>query len=42
VLYNTTTGNLYFDPTGADNHDLVQIAVLSNHPLLTANDFIIS
>ncbi|RTM13352.1 MAG: glycosyl hydrolase family protein, partial [Bradyrhizobiaceae bacterium] len=23
VLYNTTTGNLYFDPTGADNHDLV-------------------
>ena len=41
LLYNTTTGNLYFDPTGGDNHDQVQIAVLSNHPTLIAHDFII-
>lgn len=42
ILYNSTTGALYFDATGGDNQDQVQIGLLSNHPILTAQDFILS
>lgn len=41
ILYNSTTGALYYDATGGDSQDQVQIGLLSNHSLLTAHDFLI-
>ncbi|MEO7223968.1 MAG: FG-GAP-like repeat-containing protein, partial [Devosia sp.] len=41
VIYNETTGKLYFDGDGAGGHAAVLIATLTNKPLLDANDFAI-
>ena len=38
VIYNTTTGDLYFDADGAGGVDAVKFAVLSNHAALTFTD----
>lgn len=42
ILYNTTTGALYYDAAGGDPAHMVQIGLLSNHAALTAHDFIIT
>ncbi|PTS87679.1 hypothetical protein DBR21_11985 [Caulobacter sp. HMWF009] len=42
MLYDTATGSLYFDATGNDPGDRVQIAVLTGTPALTLNDFVIA
>jgi len=39
LLYDTATGALFFDATGGDGADKVQIATLSNKAVLTAGDF---
>ncbi len=41
VLYNTTTGALYYDADGTGKAAPVQIAVLNQHPALTASDFML-
>jgi Ca2+-binding RTX toxin-like protein len=40
VLYNTTTGALYYDAVGGDGH-MIQIATLSTHPTLSSSDFVL-
>jgi Ca2+-binding RTX toxin-like protein len=40
ILYNTTTGALYFDASGGDGH-VVQFASLIGHPSLTAASFVL-
>ena len=46
ILYDATSGKLYYDPTGSDNGntDRVQIALVGSttHPTLHATDFLIS
>ena len=41
VLYNTSTGALYYDADGNGAGAAVQFATLSGHPTLLATDFII-
>jgi hypothetical protein len=43
IIYNTTSGALYYDADGSGNGAAVQIALmgLSNHPALTYQDFLI-
>lgn len=41
VLYNTTTGALYYDVDGTGRTAPVQIAVVAQHPTLTAGDFLV-
>ena len=41
VLYNTTTGALYYDAVGGDGH-IIQIATLTTHPTLSSSDFVLS
>jgi Ca2+-binding RTX toxin-like protein len=43
VIYNTTTGTLYYDPDGSGSKAAVQIAILGvdNHPKLIASDIVI-
>lgn len=41
VLYNTTTGALYYDVDGTGKAAPVQIAVVAQHPTLTASDFLV-
>jgi hypothetical protein len=41
VLYNTTTGALYYDADGTGTKAPVQVAVLAQHPMLTASDFLV-
>jgi Ca2+-binding RTX toxin-like protein len=38
LIYNTTTGNLYYDADGQGGVAAVQVATLTNHPTLTATD----
>ena len=46
ILYDSTSGKLYYDPTGSDNGntDRVQIALIgtTTHPTLGASDFLVS
>ncbi|CAN5511892.1 hypothetical protein BH10PSE4_BH10PSE4_31440 [soil metagenome] len=42
ILYDTVTGDLYFDATGGDSSDKVQIATLTGKPALTLNDFMVA
>lgn len=46
ILYDATSGKLYYDPTGSDNGnaDRVQIALVgtTSHPALEATDFLVS
>lgn len=42
VVYDTTTGALYYDADGnLSGHTAVQFAVLSTQPGLTAGDFVL-
>ena len=41
ILYDTTSGNLYFDAHGGDGN-LVQFAILNGHPSLLASDFVLT
>ena len=41
ILYNTSTGALYYDADGNGSGAAVQFATLSGHPTLLATDFII-
>lgn len=41
VIYNETSGKLYFDDDGAGGHAAVLIATLKGKPLLDADDFLI-
>jgi Ca2+-binding RTX toxin-like protein len=41
VLYNTTSGNLYYDADGSGAGAAVQFATLTGHPTLTAADFMV-
>lgn len=44
VIYNTTTGALYYDADGSGTSSAVQIALIgtSTHPALAATDFVVS
>ena len=42
LLYDTATGGLYFDATGGDAGDQVQIAILTGRPAVTFGDFIVA
>jgi uncharacterized delta-60 repeat protein len=39
LIYNSTTGALYYDADGAGGNAAVQVATLSSNPALTANAF---
>ena len=42
IVYDNTTGNLYYDPTGLNNASAVLIANLQNKPLtMAANAFVV-
>ena len=41
IIYNTTTGDLYFDADGSGGVAAVQFAVLDAHPSLTNVDFLV-
>ena len=41
IIYNTTTGDLYYDADGQGGVDAILFAVLTTHPNLTASDFVI-
>jgi Ca2+-binding RTX toxin-like protein len=40
IVYNSTTGALYFDAVGGDGH-LIQLANLVGHPTVAASDFLL-
>ncbi|PTS82571.1 hypothetical protein DBR21_17325 [Caulobacter sp. HMWF009] len=42
LLYDIATGALWFDATGGDNSDQVQIAVLTGRPALTLGDVFVA
>ena len=42
ILYNTTTGALFYDMDGSGQGVAVEFAVLTNKPNLTPNDFIVA
>ncbi|MBS1197760.1 MAG: hypothetical protein H6R18_1545, partial [Proteobacteria bacterium] len=39
LIYDTTTGDLYYDADGVGGDSAVQFATLSSHPNLIASDF---
>jgi Ca2+-binding RTX toxin-like protein len=41
VIYNTSTGALYYDKDGSGSQNAVKIAILANDPALSFTDFII-
>ncbi|MFB2552798.1 S8 family serine peptidase [Ensifer soli] len=41
IVYNSKTGQLFFDSNGSDSGGSVQFAVLDNRPALTAADFFV-
>lgn len=41
IIYDSSSGKLYYDDDGKGGHAAVQFATLSGHPSLTASDFII-
>jgi Ca2+-binding RTX toxin-like protein len=42
LVYNTTTGALYFDADGSDSGVAVQIATLTGHPAIDFTDFFVA
>jgi Ca2+-binding RTX toxin-like protein len=41
IIYDTSTGNLYYDPDGSGSQDAVRFAVLDGAPELSSEDFLI-
>jgi serralysin len=41
LIYNTTTGGLFYDPDGIGGVPATRFAVLLNHPTLASTDFVI-
>jgi len=41
IVYNKTTGDLYFDSDGIGGQSAVQFATLTGHPALVAGDFLV-
>ncbi|MEO0031183.1 MAG: hypothetical protein RIS94_941 [Pseudomonadota bacterium] len=41
LVYDMTTGRLFYDSDGAGGAAQIQIAVLTNHPVLTASDILL-
>jgi len=41
LIYNTTTGALYYDANGSTAGAAIQIATFTNKPVLTASDFLV-
>ena len=41
IIYNKATGILSYDADGAGGHAQVGFAVLANHAVLTASDFVV-
>ena len=41
LIYNTTTGGLFFDADGVGGADATRIAVLANHAAITFGDIVI-
>jgi Ca2+-binding RTX toxin-like protein len=41
VIYNTTTGALYYDADGSGSAKAIKIAVLDDHPTLAYTDVLI-
>ena len=41
IVYDTTSGSLYYDADGSGSQDAVRFAVVSGAPHLTAEDFVI-
>ena len=39
IIYNRANGHLYYDADGTGADAQVLLAVLTNHPLVLANDF---
>jgi len=39
IVYDQTTGNLYYDPDGTGGAAAILFAKLDGHPTLTASDF---
>ena len=40
IIYNKTTGALYFDPDGTGPRPAIEFAVLDHHPAITFHDFL--
>lgn len=42
VIYDANSGRLYFDPDGnGSDYDAFQVAVISNHTVMSASDFVV-
>lgn len=41
IVYDTNTGNLFYDPDGSGDRAAIQIAFLDNKPTLTHQDFVV-
>jgi Ca2+-binding RTX toxin-like protein len=41
IIYDTTTGNLYYDADGSGSTEAVRFAIVSGSPVLTHEDFMI-
>jgi Ca2+-binding RTX toxin-like protein len=41
LVYNNTTGNLYYDSNGAGDGAAVLFATLTTKPILSAGDFVV-
>jgi len=42
IIYNTTSGALYYDVDGSGIKASIEIAVIGNHPVLNSSDFLIT
>jgi Ca2+-binding RTX toxin-like protein len=42
LLYNTSTGALYYDADGTGASNPIQFAALPDHPAITASDVLVS
>ena len=41
IIYDTKSGNLYYDPDGTGPSAQIKLAHLDNHPKMTLSDFFI-
>jgi Ca2+-binding RTX toxin-like protein len=41
IVYNQTTGALFYDSNGSGAGGAIQFATLTNKPTLTASDFVV-